>query len=293
MSGALAAAQSVGCCCRPAPNVGCSLQLLRPWICGQDERWNELAVSVSGRVAFSRQQIPVMTPNGIPCFCYGGTFIGSSVVPSFFLSKSTTPSFPGPCSFAWGLRNSIVVGEHSSTISDCYTQGSVCCYLNDPWPCNGFCSTGPFISQRTAVGPICGFTEDTVSICGNCPNGPWQYARRTYLPAPGPVILEYATLGIESGFTISQCGAPAAGTPVQWVLSIDARPYYTCEGQRVFGGAAGYSLRYVKRCCNYLEGPVGTYTLQGDTNQGYTQQTECDITQLTAQFSPTATVTEV
>lgn len=293
MSGIVAAAQSAGCCCRPAPNVGCSLQSLRTWICGQSERWNELSVQVSGSVVYSHQEIPGTTPNGIPCYCYGGTQVGTSIVPSFFLSKSTTPTVPGPCSFGWGLRNEIEVGQHSSTRSDCYSEGLTCCYVHSPWPCNGFCAQGRFLAESRHPGPQCGFTQDTVTVCAHCPSGPYQYSRMHYLGAPGPVIFESAALFIESGFTISPCGAPAAGTPVQWVLGFAARPYYMCNGQRVFGGAGGYNVRYVKRCCNYLEGPVGTYTLQGDPNQSYTQQESCTITQLTAQFSPTAIVTEV
>ena len=300
MSGIVAAAQSAGCCCRPAPNVGCSLQLLRPWICGQSERWNELAVQVSGSVVFSQQAIPGITPNGTPCACYGGTQLATASVPSFFLSKATTPYFPGPCLFDWRLRNEIEVGQHGATNSDCYTEGTLCCYEHSPPPCNGFCATGRYISSRgprfhigIPFAPTCGFTQDTVEVCTTCPSGPQRFARTLEIPASGPVILKGASIGIESGFTISPCGAPTAGTPVQWVLQMTANPYYICDGERIYGGAGGYTLRYVKPCCSYLDGPVGTYTLQGDPNQSYTQQTECLITQLTAQFSPTAIVTEV
>ena len=293
MSGIVAAAQSAGCCCRPAPNLGCSVQLLVPYINGLSERWNELAVQVSGSVVVSEQAIPGITPNGIPCACYGGTQLGTATVPSFFLSRASV-------GIQWALRGDIVVGQHGATNSDCWTEDAVCCYVHSPPPCNGFCSTGRFVSSRgprfgfgTLFAPVCGFTQDTVQVCTHCPSGPQQWSRNLEIPASGPVVMNFARIGIESGFTVTPCGTPTAGTPVQWVLEIGAQPYYDCDGERIGGGAAGYSLRYVKPCCNYLDGPTGTYTLAGDPYQSSTQNTGCLITQTTAQFSPTAIVTEV
>ena len=301
MSGALAAAQSVGCCCRPAPNVGCSRQVLDPWICGQDERWNELSVTMSGSLVETQQALPT-GDGGAECDCYGGTQVGTASLPSLFLSKTVTPGFGGiPCVYAWILRNEIVVGAHSATVSDCFTQ-ITCCYLNDPWPCNGFCASERFVYQRgpyTGIGtqfaPVCGTASDTVPVCGTCPNGPYGYSRTTALPASGPVILTSASLRIESGFTVEPCGIPTSGTPVKWVLEVTASPYYTCDGERIAGGSGGYSLRYERPCCDYLQGPAGVYTLFGaDTVNGtYSDRVGCLARQWTRQFGLTATVTEV
>lgn len=299
MSGIAAAAQSAGCCCRPAPNVGCSLQALAPYICGQSERWNELRVQVSGSMVITQQAIPGILPNGQVCECYGGTQIGTASLGDIFLSKAIG-SAGIPCSFQWTLRTVQQVGSHSATNSDCYQDGLTCCYVTSPPPCNGFCQQGRFIWRRSPCAgssverfaPVCGIANDTVQVCGNCPIGAYAYGRVNEIPASGPVVLASASISIESGFTVDPCGVPTNGTPVRWVLGIAARPYYTCNDEVILGGAGGYTLRYVKPCCSYLDGPEGTYTLDG-TYGSSTTQTPCLITQITQQYSQTAVVTEV
>jgi hypothetical protein len=142
---------------------------------------------------------------------------------------------------------------------------------------------------------VCGTTSDTVPVCGTCPNGPYGYIRTIEIPASGPVMLTSATLTIECGFTVAPCGIPTPGTPCKWVLGVTAQPYYLCDGERIAGGAGGYSLRYERPCCDYLQGPAGVYTLSSaDTVNGtYSDRVGCLARQWTRQFGLTATVAEV
>ena len=287
MSGIAAAAQSAGCCCRPAPNVGCSLQLLGQYLASQPDRWDELSVDVTGTATYYAQDLPGQQA-GVPCACYGGTVTASSALRPFFMSRS-------PGVIQWLLRSEPVIGSHTSIPNQCYADVT-CCRFTDWWPpCNQQICVDMGVPDgiRPVTGfPHCNVSQGVTSACGNCPTGAQPYYFTNYHPMSGDVLHNFGRLYIEPGVAFDPCGAPVSGTPVRWILEIGAAGRYVCNGITTMNAPGGFSARYVKPCCSYLDGPVGVYQLQG-TYGSTTQTTPCSIRQTSAQFSPTATVREV
>jgi len=135
------------------------------------------------------------------------------------------------------------------------------------------------------------FVERTETVCAVCaPSNPVNYYNQ--FAARSFSVRSFANIQFVCGFGLSEpCGPnPLDATFCRFELTVYANTVLNCPAGPV--QATGGGIVYIKKCCNYAEGPLGTYVLRDDPSSGnYTDANDCRVFTQTMQASPTAIVT--
>jgi hypothetical protein len=293
MSGIVAAAQSSGCCCVPMPSPGCD-QVLATRYLREVEDFEDLIASFSVSSLYTESYL-----RDCPQYCTGASYTSQWASSGVPLSRAANND-------NWRTRVPVSAGSISQvagvcrTIARCCTRPcwdmqSNCAGETQVWA-QGFCFWVCDREVTLVVRPpilFCDndYIERTESICAGCaPSNPLTYYNQWNVR--GGSMTVRAVIGFECGFSnFSQCGPnPVDGTFCRFVLSVIADGAISCpDGPRSLTSG---QIRYIKRCCNYAEGPLGTYVLDPTTATGtFNDSNECVIRTRTIQASPTALVT--
>lgn len=315
MSGAHAALNSI-CCCKVLPFAPCDYLEARAWYLANPNAFPSLNVSVSAMEAVSRY---LVNPPGTTCgLCFDKQ--ASEVWTASSATVVRVPVQSGPFNTglarwesAWMPAGSITqTPGRCSTVLGCCTT---CCDPPDPpcipnyqeqwWYCDfngGLCGCRMPYTYPMPATYYYGCQNENYedpSPCAACSSRTIEYNTRqrppTYTESLYRIIItDYGSLGGLCDHTAIPACPPPFLSYVIWSVRIDKGTRSLCGDGTGPIVVSQRNVAWLRRCCNYLAGPRGTYQFcapQFQTPSGSSTSTvNCDGATHTWQYSLTATV---
>lgn len=320
MSG-VQAAQSAICCCKVVPFAPCDYNEARAYYTQNPSAFQVVAATADLMEMLTRIHVPV--PDTTCDECYGKQ--ATVVWASGGVALQRVPFTPGggvtPTFARWesqwtdGGSFSQQPGQCNVTLGCCTT----CC---QPGATNYDPTCIPNIQQPAwfceCCGGLCGCRQpwnrpqldtyyygcgqeayDVPSPCAGCSSRTRETGTRTRVPLR--VQPQYRIVISLGGGVGVVCSEPAPGCPPPfisgtiWRLDVEHRLVVECASGTESGILGAIQATYVRRCCNYLAGPAGTYNYCGTQATPRTGSTTtitgCDSTTRTWNYAATALVT--